>query len=138
MPGKPAYQHVADELRGRIAQGSLPVGAAVSSMAQLMAEYGVSSTVARKAIDQLRGEGLVVGRPGKGVYVRSTPQDVAAETTTLIGVREELKELRQIVNGLGSDLERRVDSLEALVMDLRANAGLLSSVNEGGRKAEAQ
>lgn len=144
-PGKPAYQRVADELRSQIATGKLPVGSAVRSMAQLMTEYRVSSTVARKAIDQLRAEGLVIGRPGKGVFVKSTPSEVAAESTTLESLTEELQELRQLVEKLANSTDdrihnigTRVDNLDNLVEDLRANAGLLRSTDEYGSTAEAR
>jgi DNA-binding GntR family transcriptional regulator len=109
MPGKPAYQHIADDLRGQIAKGDLAVGKAVSSMAQLMAKYDVSSTVARKAIDQLRIEGLVVGRPGKGVYVKATPSEIAAESVTLESVDDRLEAVEAEVR----ELRSRVASLES-------------------------
>ena len=145
VPGKPAYRHIADELRSAIAEGQLPVGAAVGSTARLMKQYRVSSTVARKAVEQLRTEGLVVGRPGKGVFVKATPSQVAVEVPTLARLAEEIQDLRRAVKGLEKDidsplvsLERRVDDLEAQVVDLRANAGLLRSANDEGNAVEAR
>ena len=71
--GGPAYRLVADDLRRKIAAGELPLGSAIPSTAQLGELYGVSTTVVRAAVAQLRDEGLVVGHPGKGVFVSSTP-----------------------------------------------------------------
>jgi GntR family transcriptional regulator len=101
-PGKPAYQQIADDLRSAIADGRLAVGEPVGSAAELMARYQVSSTVARKAVDQLRIEGLVIGRPGKGVYVRRTPAELAAEAPTLARLATEVQELRQAIRPSGS------------------------------------
>ncbi len=70
--GRPAYQQVADDLRRRIAEAELPVGSAIPSTTKLAKAYGVSITVVRAAVAQLRADGLVVGQPGKGVFVRAT------------------------------------------------------------------
>lgn len=136
-PGKPAYQQIADELRSAIAEGRLAIGEPVESTAQLMARHHVSSTVARKAVDQLRIEGLVVGRPGKGVYVRTTPADAAAEAPTLARLAEEIRELRQAVApstqdpGAGIEelredmaaLRRQMATLQAHLSELYARVG---------------
>jgi DNA-binding GntR family transcriptional regulator len=60
-----------------------------------MSRYSVSSTVVRKAIEQLQAEGIVIGHPGKGVFVRLTPDQASAESATL------------------DELARRVEALEA-------------------------
>lgn len=105
MTGTPAYRQVADDLRKQIADGSLPVGHVIGSTSQLMSRYEVSSTVVRKAIEQLQAEGLVIGHPGKGVFVRHTPDEAAAESVTL------------------EDLSRRLAALEARDDERRAGAG---------------
>ena len=38
-------------------------------MAQLRAQYGVSNTVIRDALNELRREDAVIGQQGKGVFV---------------------------------------------------------------------
>src|SRR5690242_13991698 len=65
--GGPAYQQVARDLRKRIASAECPVGSAIPSTAKLSEMYGVSVTVVRAAVAQLRTEGLITGHPGKGV-----------------------------------------------------------------------
>ncbi|SDZ04387.1 GntR family transcriptional regulator [Micromonospora pattaloongensis] len=70
MPNTPAYLRIAAELRARILSGELEPGAKLPSETTLMAEYGVGRTVAKWAISVLKGEGLVEGRAGSGVYVR--------------------------------------------------------------------
>jgi DNA-binding GntR family transcriptional regulator len=66
----PAYLHVAAELRARITSGELAPGDKLPTETQIIATYGVSRTVAKWAISVLKGDGLVEGRRGSGVYVR--------------------------------------------------------------------
>jgi GntR family transcriptional regulator len=70
MPKTPAYLMIATEIRARIVSGELQPGAKLPSETKLMAEYGVGRTVAKWAMSVLKGEGLVEGRAGSGVYVR--------------------------------------------------------------------
>lgn len=70
MPETPAYLRIATELRARIIAGDLSPGAKLPTESQLMAEHGVSRTVAKWAIAALKADGLVEGRRGSGVYVR--------------------------------------------------------------------
>ena len=92
--GRPAYQAVGADLRRRVAAGEFPVGSAIPSTAKLTEAYGVSITVVRAAVSLLRAEGLLTGQPGKGVFVRATPEDVAQETASVEGLVAQLGELR--------------------------------------------
>ncbi|GAA1765291.1 GntR family transcriptional regulator [Luedemannella helvata] len=67
----PAYLRIAALLRTQITSGELAPGDQLPSETELMAEHGVSRTVAKWAISVLKGEGLVEGRRGSGVYVRT-------------------------------------------------------------------
>jgi DNA-binding GntR family transcriptional regulator len=70
VPETPAYLRIATELRARIMSGEVPAGAKLPTETRLMSDYRVSRTVAKWAIGVLKGEGLVEGRRGSGVYVR--------------------------------------------------------------------
>jgi GntR family transcriptional regulator len=70
VSANPAYLRIAADIRDRIVAGDLGPGDKLPTEAQLMAEHGVSRTVAKWAISVLKGEGLVEGRRGSGVYVR--------------------------------------------------------------------
>ena len=121
--GLPAYRQVAGDLRRRIAGGELPVGSAIPSTARLIEQYRVSSTVARAAVAQLRADGLVVGQPGKGVFVRATPE-AAAETAVSVEALGErvgrLRELYEAERGRREELERQVAQLRHDVESIRA------------------
>lgn len=66
------HQRLAAELRRRIGRGDYPPKARVPSVTELVQEFGVSAITARRAIGDLVREGLLVGRPGSGVFVASS------------------------------------------------------------------
>lgn len=61
---------IADDLRTRIELGEYRGGDRLPTYEQLTRQYLCSSGVARKAIDLLRQQGLVISKQGKGVFVR--------------------------------------------------------------------
>ena len=71
MSTTPMYIKIADDIRNQIASGVLKPGDRLPTAAELMAQYGTSTTAVRGAMIVLRGEGLIEGRQGKGVYVAS-------------------------------------------------------------------
>jgi DNA-binding GntR family transcriptional regulator len=90
------------DLRRQIADGRLPIGQPIPSTASLGQQYRVSSTVVRRAVSELRAEGLLYGHPGKGVFVKAKPAEVA----------DEKQVLERLSSGL-ADVESKVDSLQA-------------------------
>jgi len=71
MVDAPAYLRIAADLRSRITAGDLAPGARLPSESTLMGDYGVSRTVAKWAVAVLKSDGLVEGRAGSGVFVRT-------------------------------------------------------------------
>jgi DNA-binding GntR family transcriptional regulator len=72
----PAYLRIAAMLRGEIASGRFGPGAKLPSETQLMMRHHVSRSVAKWAVAVLKADGLVDGRQGAGVFVR-TPRRIA-------------------------------------------------------------
>lgn len=70
---QPPYRQIAAQLREAIGAGKLAAGAKLPSEAQLIDHYGVARMTVRQALQELRGEGLVVAEHGKGVFVRPMP-----------------------------------------------------------------
>lgn len=68
-PGEPFYRQVAADLRAQIEAGTLRPGDRLPSIQQLREIYGVSATVIQWAMVELKAQGLVIGQPGRGVYV---------------------------------------------------------------------
>jgi GntR family transcriptional regulator len=67
---KPRYRHIADQLRERIASGSIPPGALIPSEPALMREFSVARGTVREAIALLRNEGHVITEHGRGTLAR--------------------------------------------------------------------
>src|SRR5262245_54811831 len=121
--GRPAWQQVADDLRRQIGDGRLPVGSQLPTVARLMEIYGVSSTVIKSAISQLKARTVVIGQQGKGVYVRqlyrlflSTPmaalgEDYQAEHVAARKLFDQLHELAPPIYWAGEQIES-VDQFE--------------------------
>lgn len=108
VSGEPAFQQVAAQLREQMMSGELPAGAQLPSMAQLQVMYGVSSTVIRNALSELRRDGLVIGQQGKGVFVR----DGIAATAGTADLEEVIQRLDALL-GTVQQLDERIARLEA-------------------------
>lgn len=65
------YHQILQALTGRIGSGEIGVGDRLPSEADLVAEFGVSRTTARRALDELRRQGLVRREPGRGTFLAS-------------------------------------------------------------------
>jgi DNA-binding GntR family transcriptional regulator len=66
----PIYRQVALFLRERIESGELEPDRPVPSESHLVQEYGIARGTARRAIEVLRDEGLVLTVQGRGTYVK--------------------------------------------------------------------
>ncbi|MBT6446164.1 MAG: winged helix-turn-helix transcriptional regulator, partial [Acidimicrobiaceae bacterium] len=58
------YQEIAESIRGDVEKGVLATGALLPSESALSAAHDASRVTIRKALEQLRGEGLVDSRQG--------------------------------------------------------------------------
>jgi GntR family transcriptional regulator len=69
----PTYREIAEDLATRIDSGEYPRGSVLPSTRELADEHGVSKGTIHRAIRLLQEEGLVVGRQGRGQFVRGRP-----------------------------------------------------------------
>lgn len=67
------YLDLADVLRARIAAGDVGPGGALASEGEFGRAYGTSRVTVRRALDQLRREGLVRSRRGAGWFAAVDP-----------------------------------------------------------------
>ncbi|MEU8290380.1 winged helix-turn-helix domain-containing protein [Streptomyces pseudogriseolus] len=74
--GLPLYrwQEVAADLREQIKSGRLPVGARLPGERLLCEEYGAALGTVRRAVRELKEEGLIASLPAKGTYVIAVPE----------------------------------------------------------------
>jgi GntR family transcriptional regulator len=68
----PLYLQIADELREQILNDKLAPGQRLPSEHSLMETYGASRQTIRKAIAELKAEGLLDPEQGRGVFVRAS------------------------------------------------------------------
>jgi GntR family transcriptional regulator len=66
---KPPYVQVAEILAARIASGELPKDERIPSEAELMAEFEIGRSTARRSVGWLRDQGLIRTIPTRGSYV---------------------------------------------------------------------
>ena len=66
-------RQIADQLRADIYAQALAPGDQLPSERELVERYGTAHQTVRQAISLLKAEGLVIGRPGRGVFVRERP-----------------------------------------------------------------
>jgi GntR family transcriptional regulator len=67
------YQAIAEDLRRRLRAGRFDVAGVLPSEAELSEEYEASRVTVRRALEVLRGEGLVASRQGFGWTVAGEP-----------------------------------------------------------------
>ncbi|MGC5015114.1 GntR family transcriptional regulator [Streptosporangium sp. DT93] len=65
------YQAIASELRTQIGTGTLAAGSKLPSELAMREQYGASRNTVRQALDELKCEGLIVTRHGKGHFVQA-------------------------------------------------------------------
>jgi DNA-binding GntR family transcriptional regulator len=68
---EPLYEQLSAAIRDEIRTGALGRDEPLPSEAQLRKRFGVSRVTVRLALRDLRREGLVIARQGKGTFVRS-------------------------------------------------------------------
>lgn len=101
------YEAIRDDLRAEIKKGTYAVGDQIPTKQDLMKQYGASLNTVTHAITDLKDEGLVEPRQGRGTYVTKPPSRKPRpgyETMAkAMGVMSEMLE----------DMSRRLEVLEA-------------------------
>src|SRR5262249_21444236 len=72
----PIYQQLAQQIREAIARGELEAEAGLPSVRQLSRELLVNPNTVARAYTELEREGLLVSRPGRGIYVAQPRNDL--------------------------------------------------------------
>jgi GntR family transcriptional repressor for pyruvate dehydrogenase complex len=100
-------ERLSDRLAASIAEridgGAFKPGDRLPTELQFAATYGVSRTVVREAVHQLKSQGLVRSRQGSGVFVTAPPAHRAlAFDPKLLGSMDavlQMVELRRVIEG---------------------------------------
>lgn len=96
--GVPAWRQIADDLRQHILRGRYAPGQRMPSEADLGHEYGVGRNTVRRAVAELRTEGLIVVQHGWGTRVRpaAEPQEIRGEPGMVVTARMPTPEERAV------------------------------------------
>lgn len=70
--GVPAHLQIAGFIRDAIERGELPPGSRLADREQMGEQYDVSHMTVSKAMSVLRDEGLIVYKPGRGLFTAET------------------------------------------------------------------
>jgi GntR family transcriptional regulator len=72
----PIYQQLAQQIREAIARGELPPESGLPSVRQLSRDLVVNPNTVARAYTELEREGLLISRPGRGIYVAQPRNDL--------------------------------------------------------------
>ena len=122
------YEQVSEDLAGKIAAGTYPVGQRLPSERVLAQTYSVSRPTVREAIIALELDGLVEVRQGSGVYVTASIPRGGKAAVADVGPFE-LLEARRAIEGEACALaavritDAELDALTALVAEMHDENG---------------
>jgi GntR family transcriptional regulator len=133
----PDYRRVMDLVRVKITSGEWPVGAMIPSTPDLIAMTSASITPVRRAVQQLQADGILEGHPGKGVFVKATPEDADRGRVDLKAVGERVDDLAEQVEGY-ADLRAEVGKLRADILYLYDRFGVPYDHGDGGAHDDAE
>jgi len=137
----PEYQRLMRQIRARIISGEYPLSSLIPSTTELVEESGMSRPVVRRAVDQLKAEGILEGHQGKGVFVAAMPVDADHRRADTEALGEQFAELRQEFRELAKhvdsdDLRARVGRIEAILINLHARLAFPNPY--GGERDDTQ
>jgi GntR family transcriptional regulator, transcriptional repressor for pyruvate dehydrogenase complex len=132
-------ERLSDRLAARIAEqidgGALHPGDRLPTEQQFAVAYGVSRTVVREAVHQLRSQGLVRSRQGSGVFVTAPPahRALAFDPKLLesLDAVVQMVELRRVIEGEMAALAA-ARATRAQVADLKRALLAIDSATDRG------
>src|SRR6266540_7551683 len=124
----PLYLQIADELRDQILNEALRPGARLPSEHDLMEQYGAARQTVRKAIAELKSEGLLDSERGRGVFVRARAPIVRSANELLSAERWQGDATSSPPEAASQDTEVKVTVERArTTADVAARLGLRES-----------
>jgi DNA-binding LacI/PurR family transcriptional regulator len=82
--GIPRYTHLANELRGKIEQGTLQPGDSLPSFREMYSNHGATPTTMNRVYSLLEQEGYIVREPGRGTFVANRQLQTANGTIAFL------------------------------------------------------
>jgi DNA-binding GntR family transcriptional regulator len=87
------------EIRDQIASGTLAPGQKIPSTSTLAAHYGVHMRTAAAALAEMKAEGVIYARQGRGYYVSGADPE-HGRVSTLQDITREVEDLKARVTSL--------------------------------------
>lgn len=119
---RPMYQVLKGDLELDIREGRLKPGQLVPSESALIARYHVSSTTARRCLDELESEGLLDRMRGKGTYVSALAGMLNKDRVAVV-VKDLLSLTHPFLATVVGTLELALERAGAHVVIVRARFG---------------
>jgi DNA-binding GntR family transcriptional regulator len=91
----PAIRQIADAIRDAIHTGELSPGDRIPGQAALVTHFGVAKGTVDTAINALKAEGLLIGRQGAGVFVRTDAGGQDDEDSVLARIEARLARIEK-------------------------------------------
>ena len=89
----PLYEQIAIAIRADIAQGRLAPGQRLPTAREVAASLGISLHTVLHAYQDLRDEGLLDVRRGRGAIVAESPRTTAELTAQIDGLKDTVRQL---------------------------------------------
>ena len=139
VPGRLVTERLSDQLASLLAAqlegGALQPGDRLPTEAQLAAAHGVSRTVVREAVHQLKSRGMLQSRQGSGVFVSAPAanQPLAFDPSVLESVQSvvHVVEVRRVLEGEIAALAAQRATRTQIAGLKRALTALDAAVAEG-------
>jgi GntR family transcriptional regulator len=117
----PIYQQLAQQIREAIARGELQPEAALPSVRQLSRDLVINPNTVARAYTELEREGLLVSRPGRGVFV-AQPRNELTRTARDRRLTEQLDRWLTEAVHLGFSAEQVLRLVSARVRQFQWNS----------------
>ncbi len=138
-PPRLVIERLSDRLAACLAEqvdgGALKPGDRLPTELQLATAYGVSRTVVREAVHQLKSQGLVRSRQGSGVFATAPPAHRALafdpKVPEPIGAVVQMIELRRVIEGEMAALAAQRVTRAQLAQLRRAMAAIDTATDAG-------
>ncbi len=115
----PLYQVMKADLEAAIRTGQFQPGEAVPSESELIAQYRVSSTTARRCLDELASDGLLDRMRGRGTFV-SELAGVLKRQKVAVVVKDFLSLAHPFLATMVGTIEQTLEAANAHVVIIRA------------------
>jgi GntR family transcriptional regulator len=117
----PIYQQLAQQIREAIARGELRPDMGLPSVRQLSRELVVNPNTVARAYTELERDGLLISRPGRGIYV-AQPRNELTRTARDRRLTEQLDRWLTEAVHLGFSAEQVLGLVRARVRQFQWNA----------------